>query len=72
MWKNYRRKGLATMRPYIPGENMSGISVSDADLKTMREDIEEFNRGMIARNPENHADQWYVAGQYFENNFEEK
>jgi len=28
--------------------------------------------GMIARNPENHKDQWYVARKYFEDNFEEK
>jgi uncharacterized protein YozE (UPF0346 family) len=25
---------------------------------------------MIARNPKNHDDQWLVAKQYFENNFE--
>jgi len=25
---------------------------------------------MIARNPKNHADQWYVARQYFEDNLE--
>ena len=26
---------------------------------------------MIARNPKNHDDQWLVAKQYFEDNFEE-
>ena len=25
---------------------------------------------MIARNPKNHEDQWYVAKKYFEDNFE--
>jgi hypothetical protein len=25
---------------------------------------------MIARNPKNHSDQWLVAKQYFEDNFE--
>jgi hypothetical protein len=28
------------------------------------------DNGMIARNPENHADQWYVARAYFKENFE--
>ena len=27
--------------------------------------------GMIARNPKNHKDQWYVAKQYYLDNFEE-
>lgn len=26
--------------------------------------------GMVARNPKNHADQWYVARKYFEDNLE--
>ena len=26
--------------------------------------------GMIARNPKNHADKWYVARKYFEDSFE--
>ena len=28
--------------------------------------------GMVARNPQNHKDQWYVARKYFEDNFEEE
>ena len=52
------------MRPYIYGENLTFISVSQVD--NPRED-----KGMIARNPENHSDQWYVARKYFEDNFEE-
>lgn len=61
-WKEYKRTNRATMRPYVPGEDMTGISVS-------KEDIPELG-GMIARNPDNHADQWYVAKTYFEKNFE--
>ena len=57
-WQQYRRKELWEMRPYIPGEDMASISVS-------KEDVPKFG-GMIARNPENHADQWYVAKTYFE------
>lgn len=63
-WKEYRRKGLSHMRPYVKGEDLSGISVS-------KEDRPETDMGMIARNPKNHEDQWYVARQYFEDNFEE-
>jgi len=62
-WTQYRRKGVAEMRPYCPGEDLTGISVSDVD------DPPESG-GMIARNPRNHADLWYVARQYFEDNFE--
>ena len=30
-FKQYRRKGLAEMRPYVPGEDLSGVSVSEGD-----------------------------------------
>lgn len=61
-FQQFRRKGLAEMRPYIVGEDLSGVSVS-------AEDTPEPG-GMIARNPKNHNDQWYVARRYFEDNFE--
>ena len=63
-WKQYRRTGLSEMRPYIAGEDMSNVSVSP-------EDIPELDMGMIARNPKNHADQWYVNRGYFNENLEE-
>ena len=62
-WKKYRRKGFVTLRPYIEGEDLSGISVSDADTPQPG--------GMIARNPQNHQDQWYVAKDFFDKNYEE-
>jgi len=62
-WREYRRKGLSQMRPYLPGEDLTGISIN-------KEDTPELG-GMIARNPDNHADQWYVAKAYFEKNLEE-
>ena len=62
-FKQYRKKGLAEMRPYVPGEDLSGVSVSEADDPP--NDLD-----MIARNPKNHADQWYVAKKYFEDSFE--
>ena len=63
-WTQYRRKGVSEMRPYLPGEDLTGISVSKTDQPPVP-------GGMIARNPQNHADQWYVAPQYFQDNFEE-
>ena len=65
-FKQYRRKRNAELRPYVPGENMDGISVSDADAKAGSPKAGD----MIARNPENHEDRWLVAAQYFADNFE--
>ena len=62
-WYPYRRTGISELRPYIKGEDLTGVSVS-------AEDDPPNDMGMIARNHINHADQWYVARQYFENNFE--
>ncbi len=62
-WKQYKRKGLSEMRPYVPGEDLSGVSVS-------QQDDPPSDMGMIARNPKNYADQWYVARKYFEDNLE--
>ena len=65
-WGLYRRKGLSEMRPWEPGLDMTGVSVSDAD----RAGGSPKPGDMIARNPKNHADQWLVAKAYFEANLE--
>jgi hypothetical protein len=66
MFKSYRRRQIAELRPYVPGENMMGISVSDADKLAGSP-----KRGdMIGRNPKNYKDQWLVAAQYFADNFD--
>ncbi len=62
MWKQYKRKGLSEMRPYVVGESLQNISVPQTDTPE--------EGGMIARNPKNHEDQWYVTKQYFEDNLE--
>ena len=62
----YRRKQIAELRPWIPGESLDGISVSEPDLVAGSPKAGD----MIARNPKNHADQWLVAAQYFADNFE--
>lgn len=61
-WKAYSRKGTTEMRPYVKGEDLTGVSVSDADDP-------ESDMGMIARNPDNHSDQWYVARRWFDDNY---
>lgn len=62
-FKQYKRKGVSELRPYIKGEDLSAISVSGVDNP-------DEDMGMVARNPLNHADQWYVARKYFEENLE--
>lgn len=62
-FKLYKRKGLSEMRPYVKGEDLSKISVAAVDSP-------EEDMGMVARNPVNHEDQWYVARKYFEDNLE--
>ena len=46
-FKQYKRKGLSEMRPYIKGEDLSKISVAAVDNP-------EEDMGMVARNPLNH------------------
>ena len=74
-FKQYKRKAIAELRPVTKAEIFhlakglkdNGISVSEVD-----EDNGSPKAGdMIARNPENHNDQWLVAADYFAVNFEE-
>lgn len=67
-WAYYRRTGLSEMRPYVPGEDMTGVSVSASDYMLLAGNPDPG--GFIARNPKNHADKWYVAQAYFEENLE--
>ena len=64
-WKNYQKNAVQPMRPYIPGEDLEaqGVSVWDGDTLEVG--------GMIAKNPDNLDDQWYVAKEFFEKNYEE-
>ena len=65
-FKQYRRKQIAELRPWQPGDDMINVSVSTEDAKGGSPKAGD----MIARNPKNHADQWLVAAQYFSDNFE--
>ena len=65
-FKPYRRRQIAELRPWQPGDDMSGVSISTTD----RDAGSPKAGDMIARNPKNHADQWLVAAAYFAENFE--
>lgn len=66
-FKQYRRKQIAELRPYMDGDDLEGVSISAED----RLAGSPKQGDMIARNPKNHADQWLVAAAYFAFNFEE-
>lgn len=66
VFTKYRRSQIAELRPYVLGEDMTGISCAQVDLANGSPKTGD----MIARNPKNHADQWLVAAQYFADNFE--
>jgi hypothetical protein len=64
-FQTYRRTTLAELRPYEPGEDLSGVTINPAD-----EAAGSPREGdMIARNPANREDMWLVAKAYFEQNF---
>lgn len=65
-FQQYRRKQIAELRPFEPGENLSGVSISAPDAAAGSPKLGD----MIARNPKNHEDKWLVAKQYFADNFE--
>lgn len=63
MLKFYKKKAVQPMRPYVPGEDLTGVSVSTEDTPELG--------GMIAINPVNPNDMWYVDKKFFEENYEE-
>ena len=69
-FKKYRRTSIAELRPVTQRDidrfANSIYSVSIEDLQNGSPKIGD----MIARNPKNHLDQWLIAKDYFEQNFE--
>ena len=61
-WDYYTKKAAQLMRDYVPGEDLTGVSVSD-------EDAPEAG-GMVAVNPDNPSDKWYVAKAFFRANYQ--
>lgn len=83
-FEQYRRKQIAELRPVNDNDllqfvrkgviivcdnkdNPLKVSISGVDIENGSPKIGD----MIARNPINHLDQWLVAKEYFEDNFEE-
>ena len=62
-FKNYTKQTLQPMRPYVPEEDLTaqGISVWDGDVPE--------EGGMVAQNPKNPSDMWYVAKKFVEDNY---
>lgn len=54
------------MRPYVMGEDLTGVSISAADSFNGSPRVGD----MIARNPKNPEDKWLVSEEYFVDNFE--
>ena len=70
MFKQYKRKAIAELRPVdiidLTNGLSTNVSISEADLQAGSPKLGD----MIARNPDNHKDQWLVAAKYFKDNFE--
>lgn len=82
MFKKYRRKQIAELRPVTDADirafeqDKHPHSIRDTEFRVSISDVDKANGSpkigdMIARNPKNHLDQWLVAKEYFEDNFEE-
>ena len=80
-FKKYRRTQIAEMRPVNDADirafkqDKHPHSMRDTEFKVSISDADRQNGSpkigdMIARNPKNHKDQWLVAKEYFDNNFE--
>ena len=64
-FKQYRKKQLAEMRPYVEGEDVSQVSISPEDSAKGSPKVGD----MIARNPTNHLDLWLVSATFVAENY---
>lgn len=65
-YKEYRKKQTQLLRPYVEGEDISGVSISDAD----KENGSPKRGDMIAVNRNDETDKWLVAEKFFNENYE--
>lgn len=72
MFKQYKRKGISELMEWrdVLGGDRGNASISDVDQQLALDNPEEFEKGYLARNPDNHLDTWYVAKEYFDKNLE--
>jgi len=75
VFKKFRRVGFSEMRPVTIDEIKGGVTLlTNNGISISQVDIDEGSPkegDMIARNPEDHIDQWLVAKKYFDDNFVE-
>jgi len=73
VFKKFKRVGFSEMRPVTTREIKEGVlGLTKNDISISQIDINEGSPkegDMIARNPEDHTDQWLVAKKYFDDNF---
>ncbi len=70
-YKKYRRKELSELREVTDSEVMSKQLSSNISLSPVdKENGSPVIGDMIARNPNNHNDEWLVAKDYFNDNLE--
>ena len=65
-YRRYRRTRIAEMADWVPGFDMTDVSISFPDKQAGS----PHEGDKIARNPANHKDRWLVCAAYFAANFE--
>lgn len=65
-FKKHQKKALTELRSYEHGEDMTGITVSEQDAQ-----LETLDGGYIAKDPNDHNNQWYVSKSFYDANYEE-
>lgn len=63
-FKEYQNIQTKEIRPYVKGEDLTGISITEGINP-------EKDKCYIARDPNNHEDQWYITKKFFKENFAE-
>ena len=75
VFKKFKKVGFSEMRPVTIDEIKGGVStIINTNISISQFDINcgsPKEGDMIARNIEDHSDQWLVAKKYFDENFTE-
>jgi hypothetical protein len=61
IWTQHYQPESQEMRPYVPGEDLTGITVSDGDSTE--------GGGWIARNKDDDSDRWFVPTLFYDANY---
>ena len=67
MWKKFVKTQITEMVPWEPDFDMENVSVAAINKETGSPRAGD----MIARDPENHADKWLVAEEFFKKNYKQ-